>query len=163
MSLAVIPHFSLTNQEGSRVTLKSTEGFIVHIFVLEEDILRVMILPQGKLRFPRTWAIAPGLEDVPFAGRDRFSLENFTSPPAEIAEQANQLRISTARVRLTVNLQGLFCQWEVMQDGRWQPAASDRSTQSYNFGWWDERVYHYLKREPAGGRNESPRAKLSND
>jgi alpha-glucosidase len=34
-----------------------------------------------------------------------------------------------------------------MHDGRWQLAASDRSTQSYNFGWWDERVYHYLKRE----------------
>ena len=25
---------------------------------------------------------------------------------------------------------------------------SDRSTQNYNFGWWDERIYHYLKREP---------------
>jgi alpha-glucosidase len=148
MSLAFIPNFSLTDQEGSHVTLKSTEGFVVHIFVLEEDILRVMILPQGKLRFPRTWAIAPGLEDVPLEGRDRFSLESFTSPPAEIVEQANQLQISTARVRLTVKMQGFFCQWEVMQNGRWQPVASDRSTQSYNFGWWDERVYHYLKREP---------------
>ena len=88
MSLPLIPTFALTNQEGSRLTLKSAEGFVVHIFVLEEDILRVMILPQGKLRFPRTWAIAPGLEDVPLEGRDRFSLENFTSPPVEIAEQA---------------------------------------------------------------------------
>jgi len=130
------------------VTLTSVEGFVVHIFVLEEDILRLMILPQGKLRFPRTWAIAPGLEDVPLEGRDRFSLENFTSPQAEMTEQAEQLRITTARVRLTVQLQGFFCQWEVMHNGRWQPAASDRSTQSYNFGWWDERVYHYLKREP---------------
>jgi len=148
MPLASIPNFSLTNQEGSRVTLKSAEGFVVHIFVLEEDILRLMILPQGRLRFPRTWAVAPGLDDVPLEGRDRFNLESFTSPHAEIAEQANQLRIQTTRVRLTVKLQGFFCQWEVMQNGRWQPAASDRSTQSYNFGWWDERVYHYLKREP---------------
>jgi alpha-glucosidase len=148
MPLASIPTFSLTTQDGSRATLTSAEGFVVHIFVLEEDILRLMILPQGKLRFPRTWAIAPGLEDVPLEGRDRFSLENFTSPQVEITEQAQQLRITTAGVRLTVQLQGLFCQWEVMQNGRWQPAASDRSTQSYNFGWWDERVYHYLKREP---------------
>jgi alpha-glucosidase len=148
MPLASIPTFSLTTQEGSRATLTSTEGFVVHIFVLEEDILRLMILPRGKLRFPRTWAIAPGLEDVPLEGRDRFSLENFTSPQAEITEQAKQLRVTTARVRLTIQLQGLFCQWEVMQNGRWQPAAADRSTQSYNFGWWDERVYHYLKREP---------------
>ena len=147
MPLASIPNFSLTKQESSCLTLKSAEGFVAHIFILEEDILRLMILPQGKLRFPRTWAIAPGLDDVPLEGRDRFSLEGFTSPDAEIAEQANQLSITTTRVRLTIQLKGFFCQWEVMQNGRWQPAASDRSTQSYNFGWWDERVYHYLKRE----------------
>jgi len=50
-------------------------------------------------------------------------------------------------VRLTVKLEGLFCQWETVQGGHWHVAASDRATQSYNFGWWDERVYHYLKRE----------------
>jgi alpha-glucosidase len=148
MPLTSVPTFSLTTQAGSQVTLESAEGFVVHIFILEEDILRLMILPQGELRFPRTWAIAPGLEDVPLEGRDRFSLENFTLPQAEITEQAKRLRIATSRVRLTVQLQGFFCQWEVMQEGRWQPAAADRSTQSYNFGWWDERVYHYLRREP---------------
>jgi alpha-glucosidase len=148
MPLTSVHTFSLTTQAGSQITLKSAEGFIVHIFILEEDILRLMILPQGELRFPRTWAIAPGLEDVPLEGRDRFSLENFTLPQAEITEQAKQLSIATSRLRLTVQLEGFFCQWEVMQDGRWQPAASDRSTQSYNFGWWDERVYHYLRREP---------------
>jgi alpha-glucosidase len=152
--------------------LQSVEGRIVHIFVLEEDILRVMVLPGGKLRFPRTWAIAPGQEDVPLEGRDRFSLEGFTSPVVELLQEANQLRITTARVRLIVKLQGFFCKWEVMQNGRWQLAASDRSTQSYNFGWWDERIYHYLKREAdemyfglgeRAGRYESDRAKLSND
>jgi alpha-glucosidase len=148
MSINSIPTFSLTTQDGSRVTLQSVEGCIIHIFVLEEDILRVMVLPAGKLRFPRTWAIAPGLEDVPLEGRDRFNLEGFTSPVVEVLQEAKQLRITTARVRLIVKLQGFFCQWEVMQSGRWQLAASDRSTQSYNFGWWDERVYHYLKREP---------------
>jgi alpha-glucosidase len=147
MSMAFTPTFSLTNQDGSRITLQSVEGCIVYIFFLEEDILRVMVLPDGKLRFPRTWAIAPGLDDVPLEGRDRFNLEGFTSPVVEVLQEANQLRITTARVRLIVKLQGFFCQWEVMHNGRWQVAASDRSTQSYNFGWWDERVYHYLKRE----------------
>ena len=67
-------------------------------------------------------------------------------PEVDILQEANQLRITTDRVRLTVNLQGFFCQWEVKQNGLWQTAAADRSTQSYNFGWWDERVYHYLRR-----------------
>jgi alpha-glucosidase len=147
MSMASVPSFYLTNQDDSRIMLRSVEGYIVHIFVLEEDIFRVMVLPGGKPRFARTWAIAPGQEDVPLEGRDRFNLEGFTSPAVEILQEANQLRIATARVRLTIRLQGFFCQWELMHDGRWQLAVSDRSTQSYNFGWWDERVYHYLKRE----------------
>lgn len=25
---------------------------------------------------------------------------------------------------------------------------NDRKTQAYNFGWWDERVYHYIARKP---------------
>jgi len=53
-----------------------------------------MVLPEGKPRFPRTWAIAPGLEDVPLEGRDRFSLEGFTLPVAEISQEADQLRIA---------------------------------------------------------------------
>jgi alpha-glucosidase len=145
--MASAPVFAVTNQDGVTITLQSAEGCAVHIFVLEEDILRVMVLPEGNLRFPRTWAIAPGLEDVPLEGRDRFSLEGFALPSAEISQDADQLRVATARVRLNVKLHGLFCEWEVLQHGNWQLAASDRSTQSYNFGWWDERVYHYLKRE----------------
>jgi alpha-glucosidase len=132
----------MSRQEGSRITLQSVEGSIIEIFVLEEDILRVIVLPFGKLRFPRTWAIAPGLEDIPLEGRDRFSLDGFSLPPVQLEEESNQLRITTSRVRLTVNLEGFFCRWEVKQNGRWMFAASDRSTQSYNFGLWDERVYH---------------------
>ncbi len=148
MAIPTIPRFSLTNQEAARVTLQSPEGVVIQIFVLEEDILRVMVLPHGKPNHSRTWAVAPGMEDVPLDGRDRFSLEGFTSPKADISAQENQLRIATSRIRLTISLRGFYCQWEVMQNGQWQPAASDRSTQSYNFGWWDERIYHYLKREP---------------
>lgn len=115
--------------------------------MLEEDILRVMVLPGGKLRFPRTWAVAPGLEDVPYEGRDRFDDSAFAMPDFELVQEANEMRITTAVVRLTIALRGFFCRWEVRQDGRWQFAAADRTTQSYNFGWWDDGVYHYLKRE----------------
>jgi alpha-glucosidase len=127
LSMASAPVFSVTNQDGARITLLSADGCVVHIFVLEEDILRVMVLPQGNLRFPRTWAIAPGLEDVPLEGRDRFSLESFALPSAEISQDADQLLVATARVRLKVKLHGLFCEWEILQDGNWQLAASDRS------------------------------------
>ena len=147
MSLASAPNFQLLDQTGARLTLQSAEGHLVHIFVLEEDILRVVVLPGGKFNFPRTWAIAPGAEDVPLEGRDRLDLEGFTLPAFELRKTMGELQVATSVVRLTIKLEGFFCQWETMQGGHWHLAASDRTTQSYNFGWWDERVYHYLKRE----------------
>jgi alpha-glucosidase len=148
MSVDEIPSFEITERTGARITLKSSQNQLIHLFTLEQDIIRVLVLPDGKLRFARSWAIAPGLEDVPLAGRDRFDLEHFTLPAFELVETPEQLKLTTESIRLTVRLKGFFCQWETKQGDQWVPAAADRATQSYNFGWWDDRVYHYLKREP---------------
>lgn len=148
MSMSRNPVFSLKSQEDNILSLQSTEGHIAHVFVLEKDMIRVMLLPNGILRFPRTWAIAPGAEDVAAEGRDRFDLSGFALPEYQLAQTADTLCITTGSIRLTVQLAGFFCRWETRADGIWRSAASDRSTQSYNFGWWDDKVYHYLKREP---------------
>jgi len=138
----LIPNFALASQSGSRITFNSTDGHVAHVFVLEDDVFRVMVLPYGKFNFPRTWAIAPGLEDVPFKGRDRFDLSGFTLPKFEISAAPHEAVVTTARTRLSIGLRGFLCRWDVMRHGRWESAASDRPTQSYNFGWWDGRVYH---------------------
>lgn len=147
MSLATPPLFSLTEKTGNHLVLRSVEGHATHVFLLENDIIRVMVLPFAELRAPRTWAIAPGDDDVPAEGRDRFDLSGFSLPSYTLDEHPDRLILSTACLRLTITLKGFFCRWESLLDGVWQPAAADRETQSYNFGWWDRRVYHYLKRE----------------
>jgi alpha-glucosidase len=147
MSLATIPTFRVAERTGARITFQSEEGHMAHLFILEEDILRVMVLPGGTLHFPRTWAVAPGQEDVPLEGRDRFQLDGFSLPAFQFEEEPGTIRLVTNRIRLTIQLQGLYCRWEVLVGGRFAFAAADRSTQNYNFGWWDERIYHYLKRE----------------
>jgi len=148
MSMSRNPVFSLTERANNHLTLHSAEGHVAHVFVLENDIIRVMLLPNGELRFPRSWAIAPGAEDVAYDGRDRFDLSGFTLPDYQLAQDAETLTISTASIRLSIRLAGFFCRWETRADGGWQVAASDRPTQSYNFGWWDDKVYHYLQRDP---------------
>ncbi|MBV9299941.1 MAG: alpha-glucosidase, partial [Verrucomicrobia bacterium] len=147
MTMDSIPVFSFADRVDCRLTLKSSEGHVAHIFVLDEDILRIMVLPGGELRFPRTWAVAPGFEDVPYEGRDRFDHSGFARPDFELVQGVDEMRITTAAVRLIIVLRGFFCRWEVRQGGQWRFAAADRTTQSYNFGWWDDGVYHYLKRE----------------
>ena len=148
MSLDEVPIFQVTERTGNRITLQSSQGHAVYLFVLEPDIMRVLVLPEGKLRFAKTWAIAPGLDDVPLAGRDRSDLEHFTLPPYEVSDPPGQVQIATEMIRLTVQLAGFFCRWETKLLNQWAQVAADRSTQSYNFGWWDQRIYHYLKREP---------------
>lgn len=140
------PVFSVLKKSHDTVTLSSADGHLAHIFVLEEHIVRMMVLPGGKLNFPRTWAIAPGQEDVPREGRDRFDVSGFSLPGFELSENNGTLTLSTPCIRLNIRLQGLFCQWQTLVNGEWQEAASDRNTQAYNFGWWDQKVYHYLQR-----------------
>ncbi len=141
------PLFSLVEQTPGKLTLRSGEGHVAHIFVLEAHIIRVMVLPGGKINFPRTWAIAPGQEDIAHEGRDRFDLNGFSLPDYKLSQGEDSLVITTPRVRLSVKLFGLQCIWETFQNGVWQTAMADRATQAYNFEWWDEKVYHYLRRD----------------
>ena len=104
-------------------------------------------MPHGRLNQPRTFAIAPGAEDVAQDGRDRFDLAGFTQPEFALEGNTESLRIETTAIRLTIRLAGFFCSWALRSGTEWRLVASDRPTQAYNFGWWDERVYHYLRRE----------------
>jgi alpha-glucosidase len=143
MSLATPPLFRLTTRKAGHLTLASDQGDVVHLFVLEDDVIRVLVLPEGRLDQPRTFAVAPGTED----GRDRFDLAGFTLPEFALEADTENLRIETAAIRLTVRLARFFCSWALWLGAEWRPAASDRPTQAYNFGWWDERVYPYLRRD----------------
>ncbi|WP_210543855.1 TIM-barrel domain-containing protein [Rhodoferax sp. PAMC 29310] len=147
MRLDHAPVFSLHSHSGNHLVLSAPLGAIAHIWVLEEDIVRVLVLPRGQLQMPRTWTVAPGLDDLPIEGRDRFDLSGFSLPAYELRQGGGQLQVITGAVRLSIVLDGFFCSWESRFNGQWQATAVDRSTQSYNFGWWDERVYHYLQRD----------------
>lgn len=146
MSVFPNPRFELDPRRGPELVLRCPTGHVAHLFILEEDIVRLLVSTDGRLRCPRTWAIAPGAEDVPHAGRDRFDRSGFTLPSYELEEDADSLCIQTKKIRLTVRKSGLLCSWEVKRGGRFEKVAQDRRTQAYNFGFWDCRVYHYLQR-----------------
>ena len=148
MKLDTPPLFGIGQSDGNHVVLRSPDGPIAHIFVLEEDIVRVMLLPDGSVRAPKSWAICPGGEDVPSEGRGRFDLSGFSLPRFALQFNEPHVRIVTEKIRLTISLRGFHCRWEVRKGGEWLHAAEDRPTQAYNFGWWDHAAYHYLRRDP---------------
>jgi alpha-glucosidase len=145
-SLANPPLFAVTREERGHVTLSEPLGAVVHIFVLEDDIVRVAVLPEGGWKMPLTWAIAPGLEDVPAEGRRREDVSGFSCPDYTLSEAKGIATIETARLRLSIKLAGFYCRWAMKVGDAWVPIARDRFTQAYDFGWWDGRVRHYLAR-----------------
>lgn len=148
-TLAEPPIFRLESQVGAHLTLASDTTAVAHIFVLETDIIRLVVLPHAQFRHPRSWTVAPGQEDTPLEGRDRFDLSGFRCPPFALdASDPLRLRVETDRLRLEIALENLSCRWSVCREDAWIAMAEDRPTQAYNFGWWGEAVRHYLRREP---------------
>jgi alpha-glucosidase len=142
------PRFTIAQTSKNFVALKSAGGHRIEIYTLAQDIIRVLVLPHGDLRGPRTWAIAPGQEDVPLEGRDRRDMSGFNVGPTRFLFDDREIMIETSVLRLTVTLLGGLCAWDILRDGLWHRVMNDRKTQPYNFGWWDERVYHYIERRP---------------
>jgi alpha-glucosidase len=141
------PQFALSTYTENHLVLASDTGSCIELFVLAEDIIRVLVLPDGTLHGPNSWAIAPGMEDTPITGRERRDVSGFTPPAFSVNETVGELVIETAAIRLTVEYAGGFCTWELFDQGAWHRVLRDRRTQAYNFGWWDSRAYHYVERE----------------
>jgi alpha-glucosidase len=144
-TLADPPVFHLAERDGARLVLKADSGETAHIFVLEPEIIRLMVLPDGAMRFPRTWAIAPGQPDVAYEGRDRFDLSDFSLPDFELTSDEHGMTVETDCLMLELLWRNLRCQWSMRVGDAWRTIVADRATQAYDFGWWDGRPRHYLK------------------
>ncbi|WP_066651459.1 MULTISPECIES: glycoside hydrolase family 31 protein [Sphingomonas] len=147
-TISAPPVFAFAGRDGARVTLASDTGAVAHVFVLEEDIVRLLLLADGTLRSPPSWAIAPGAEDIAEPGRDRMTTQGFACPDFDVGQTGDILTIATTHLRLSIALTGLRCRWAQRVGDQWHVIAEDRPTQAYDFGWWDGRAHHYLVRRP---------------
>ncbi|MFA6606176.1 MAG: TIM-barrel domain-containing protein, partial [Sphingomonas sp.] len=142
------PLFAVTEQARGRLTLTADTGAVAHLFVLEDDVARLLLLTGGTVTSPPSWAIAPGAADIAEPGRDRMNVAGFSCPDFHHAVAGDVLTLETARLRVSIRLHGLHCRWEQRDGADWRLMAEDRPTQSYDFGWWDGRTYHYCARRP---------------
>jgi len=140
------PLFALTEQGEGRVTFTADTGAVAHLFVLEDDIARLLLLAQGEVTSPPSWAIAAGADDITEPGRDRLDVSGFSCPVPVVEIDRGAAIVTTARLRVTIRLHGLHCTWEQRSGDDWQLMSADRPTQAYDFGWWDGRAHHYSAR-----------------
>ena len=107
-------------------------GWQCRIFVLADDLIRVLFLRNGALKEPRTWMVAPGSVDVPWEGRDRLDVTGFSRPAFGFTERAGEITLATAKLSVAVTLQPFGVRWSTSD----KVFAADRSTYSYQ---WSER------------------------
>ena len=142
------PLFRLAARSQSRLDLSSDTGAAASVVVLEDDVIRVRVLPNGAVKQPATWAIAPGAEDVPTAGRHRDSLDGFTCPafhphrtrrPPPHRDLPRRVDHPTPRAW---SARGTFS--STTSGSRWLATAAPSPITSAG---GDDKVYHYLTRD----------------
>lgn len=144
--MKTIKNWQFNHQTNNHIQLICDGKHVMHLFVLEEHIIRVWLTKNNEVRMPSTWSIAPK-QDVPFAGRDRFDCEGFSLPDYSCQMQGKTLVIETSCLRLSVH-QPLYLSWEGKDvQGQWQPILCDRKTSAYQLGVDSHKVAHFVSRE----------------
>lgn len=116
------------------------------IAVLEQDIIKVTFMNEGKLKMEKTWTVAPNLEDIPAEGRNRLDYSLFSKPAFILSQDEKTVTIETEQLKAIINLNGMKIKWLGKKDGNWIDIAQDRKTQAYNFSYWGDENFHYLER-----------------
>ncbi|WP_110927762.1 glycoside hydrolase family 31 protein [Bacillus massiliglaciei] len=149
MSLKENYPFQIIDEKSNVLTFQLEHSEVIaRIFVLEKDLIRVLISKGDELKVKKTWLVAPGMDDVPFEGRDRLDLSPFSLPAYTFQDQGSYCMVETEKLKLHIELNGFKITWfSKDRDGNEQQIAADRNTQAYNFdGSLGEGIFHYLKR-----------------
>ena len=143
--MKTLKHWSLHQQLKHHVELTVDGQHTLCLYVLEENLFRVLLKRQGQLALDRTWSIAPQ-QDVPWEGRARDDLSGFSLPAWQLTREGDTLTIATRQLRVIVH-QPLWLEWSYRDEaGEWQPLANDRPTSAYLANAHGDGVAHYLSR-----------------
>ena len=102
MSIMDSYQFNLLTEENNVISFQLEDSsFMARIFILEEDIIRVLLTPSSEPEVKQTWAVAPGMDDVPMEGRNRLDISPFTLPAYSSIIENNYFIVETSE---TANL-----------------------------------------------------------
>lgn len=132
-------------QEGNRIDIQCERDYVMHIYVLEQDIIRVAFTQKNTFKLDRTWAITPNQDDVPFEGRPRISVEGFSLPDYQLNLDNESIEIATEQLKVRV-YQPLMLEWEYNKNGQWLPLIQERKTGAYQFGINNNKIAHFITR-----------------
>ncbi len=100
-------------------------GFILHVDILSDWLVRVAVVPEGGLAVDRTWMVAPD-GDVPWQGRDRLSHEGFAMPPTGLAQGDGPAVLNAGDWRISITGAPLRLVFDHRDGGGWKTVLADR-------------------------------------
>jgi alpha-glucosidase len=127
---------------GDSIQFDLSFGWRCRVFVLADDLMRVLFLHDNELKEPRTWTVAPGGVDVPWEGRDRLDTSAFPRPDFSVAQSDDEITVTTSELTLAIALRPFGLRW--MSDEK--TFAADRSTYSYQWSERSEVIRHSMAR-----------------
>ncbi|GJD10080.1 Alpha-glucosidase 2 [Galdieria sulphuraria] len=142
-SSEIVPSFHLSNQ--LKIVGRYKEKFSVQF--LEEDIVRVTFLPQGKPLLDRTWIRCDENNDVPLQGIGRDDLSRFACPQVTVERDldSSMLTLKGTKLQIKVQIHNTVALYWQDSDGR--AFLEDRPMEAYVSGKEQTETYHYLARK----------------
>ncbi|HSD00355.1 MAG TPA: glycoside hydrolase family 31 protein [Casimicrobiaceae bacterium] len=118
-------------------------GWHARVYLLRDDVARVLLLRNGMPKEPRTWMVTTDGNDVPWQGRDRLDVSGFERPTFDVERANGAVALVGKRLRIEIGLDPFTLAWSI--DG--ERFAQDRATYSYAWSERDALVHHFMARD----------------
>jgi len=130
------------SSSSATLAFAGERGERFQVSVLDDDLIRVQMLPNGQPRFPRTWMVVGNERDVPCEGRARGDLSPFPLPAFQCTSQDGTTRLQTRQLRLEISPGDFAIHWF---DASGNSFAADLPGRAYVYDRAGASVWHYLK------------------
>lgn len=138
--------YQLESNDRSGITFRGTRGELLRITALDDAIVRVEHLPEGKYRLDRTWSITAGEPDVPLKGRKRDDLSGFSLPDAKPSLITDNWQLTTQSLTITIDPKTGALTW--IDRATNHEFATDLAIRPYVYDRAGRGIYHYMKQRP---------------
>lgn len=140
--------WKLSAQQPERIDLLVDDKHIFSVYVLEDNLMRVLIRRNGQTALDRTWLVTPDADkDVAWEGRNRLDTKGFSLPGYKLENKGDTLIIATESLRVTIH-QPLWLEWHYRDgSGAWQPLMADRKTGAYMLDAHGTGLAHFQQRD----------------
>ncbi len=145
MRLTTLTRVTPLALDAHPLEFEGPRGERFRLTVLDHDLIRVQLWPDGQPRLARTWMVSGMGGDVPREGRLREDLSPFALPGFQLEQVDGRLSVSTERLHVAISTNPIALEWA---DARGMVFARDVSGRAYTYDRAGRAVSHYLVQRP---------------